>query len=458
MRALRLAAVLAFTLALTLTLTGLAPVLADDPDLTTPRAKKQIEDQKALIARSMHPTAVLDKIAFDGRKPLLGGDFALDYTFHFTSVFGNEFRSKMRFHFFGNGSFDRCEAGESTSLVSPFKVSTVAVRLLKDAFAEKLDLKNNPELERFLGKSDARQLLDMWLKFDAAPFALPGGRPVFNLPNIGTRPQGDEVQTLFHQMHPPQKDRSVWTRSASLKRAVVLIHGLSFSLDDAQVALAGFQDFQLPGSPLIRSLAPHADVYSFGYGQNASVDRIATLPALKEGIERLRKLGYTEVVLIGHSAGGIIARQFVEDNPDVGVTKIVQVCTPNGGSHLAAVPVAAASQRAFLDSLTERGRKKTLKDRAGKQIPKDVQCVCIIGNGVGGGDIVVSSRCQWPEDLQEQGVRCIALPTLHFVVMCCRDSAACMADVVLRDQPRWSPDEVEKMRKQIRPGGIQPPR
>ena len=36
--------------------------------------------------------------------------------------------------------------------------------------------------------------------------------------------------------------------------------------------------------------------------------------------------------LVGYSAGALIARYFVEDSPDYGVTKVIQVCAPNGGS------------------------------------------------------------------------------------------------------------------------------
>ena len=49
-------------------------------------------------------------------------------------------------------------------------------------------------------------------------------------------------------------------------------------------------------------------------------DRIAGSAALADNIRRVRQLGYKEIILLGHSAGGVIVRQFVEDHPDAGVT------------------------------------------------------------------------------------------------------------------------------------------
>jgi pimeloyl-ACP methyl ester carboxylesterase len=256
-----------------------------------------------------------------------------------------------------------------------------------------------------------------------------------------------EVRTRFVQVAPGKRTQTTFQRSPGQDRAAVLIHGLSLSRDDQTVASAGLQIWQLPGSPIIQALRSKADVYAFAYGQNVSVDRIAELPALKEGVARLRKLGYREIVLLGHSAGGLVARQFVEDNPDAGVTRVVQVCTPNGGSPLALLPVSAPSQRAFLDSITERGRQRALERRDGKTLPRGIQFVCVVGNGIGSGDIAVSCRCQWPEDLQKQGIPVVHLETLHFLVMGDRDCAATLADAVCRERPRWNDAEVQRARK-----------
>jgi pimeloyl-ACP methyl ester carboxylesterase len=262
------------------------------------------------------------------------------------------------------------------------------------------------------------------------------------------------VQTKFVQVAPGVRSQTVLKRSPGQDRAVVLIHGLTLTQDDAVVRAADLQTWQRPGSPVIQALRGKADVFAFAYGQNAPVDGIADLPVLKEKIQALKAMGYGEIVLLGHSAGGIVARQFVEDHPDAGVTKVVQVCTPNGGSALAEFPVGAPSLRPFLASLTERARRQALKERAGKQIPAAVQCVCLLGNGVGGGDLAVSCRCQWSDDLQKQGVPVVRLGTLHFLVMSDRDCAARMAEAVCSRHARWSEAEVQRVRKQIRPGGV----
>ena len=79
--------------------------------------------------------------------------------------------------------------------------------------------------------------------------------------------------------------------------------------------------WQKADSPLVKELARNADVFAFAYGQNP-LDTILRHSKLGENIAAIRKLGYSEVILVGHSAGGLIARQFVEDNSQAGVTKV----------------------------------------------------------------------------------------------------------------------------------------
>src|SRR5207249_4308760 len=136
------------------------------------------------------------------------------------------------------------------------------------------------------------------------------------------------------EVSPVPKNEAVWERSSAIKTAVLLIHGLRPHLRNDTVGKAGFQDWQRPKSLLVKTLAKEADVYAFAYGQNVSVEHIAGAVELRAGITRLKKLGYHEIVLIGHSAGGVVARQFVEDYPEAGVTKVIQVCSPNGGCAL----------------------------------------------------------------------------------------------------------------------------
>jgi pimeloyl-ACP methyl ester carboxylesterase len=180
------------------------------------------------------------------------------------------------------------------------------------------------------------------------------------------------------------------------------------------------------------------------------VDRIAEVPALRLGVLRLKLLGYEDIVLLGHSAGGIIVRQFAEDHPDAGVTKVIQVCAPNGGSLFAKLNLVAPSQRPFVASLTEAARQQTAQERGGKLLPKQVQCLCVVGFGTGSGDGVVACKCQWPEDLQAQGVPVARLKVLHWVVMASADSAKSLAGYVCQDHPRWSEDEVASARMLFR--------
>jgi pimeloyl-ACP methyl ester carboxylesterase len=263
-----------------------------------------------------------------------------------------------------------------------------------------------------------------------------------------------EVRTQFVQVHPVRKPQAVLMRSPGQARAVVLIHGLMLARSDESAAAPVLQLWQHPGSPVMQALDGKADVYAFAYGQTVAVDRIAGLPALRESVLRLKKLGYTEVVLLGHSAGGIVARQFAEDHPDAGVTRVVQVCAPNGGSVWAELAVCAPRQRPFLASLTPKARAKAQQDRAAKKVPEAVQCVCVVGTGAGTGDAAVSCRCQWTADLQGQGVPAVRLETLHFLAVNSRDCAGCLADAACRDRPRWSEAEVQRMRSLLEPGKV----
>src|SRR5262249_24338593 len=173
-----------------------------------------------------------------------------------------------------------------------------------------------------------------------------------------------EVESRFEQVLPRPGMASLFPGRVGRQLAVVLIHGLylhPFSKENAGRPL--LRDWQTPKSRLARELARQADVYAFAYAQNVPVDEVARSGRLLESVRFLRSLDYREIVLVGHSAGGLVARQFVEDHPDEGVTKVIQVCTPNGGSSLAKWPTSCAAQRVFLHSLTKPERQKSLQAR-----------------------------------------------------------------------------------------------
>jgi pimeloyl-ACP methyl ester carboxylesterase len=264
---------------------------------------------------------------------------------------------------------------------------------------------------------------------------------------------GDPVATRFVQVAPvaAKTPANAITRSDGQGRAVILIQGLYLHLvhhDNA--ARAELRSWQQPGSVLVRALARDADVFAFTYGQTAPVSRIADLPSLGDSIQRLRQAGYREVVLLGFSAGGLVARQFVEDNPKCGVDRVIQVCAPNGGSPLANLKIGIGSvQKPFLQSLTSQSRVHFLEDRADRRIPAAVDFICVVGNGLIFSDGIVSTRSQWPDDLQAQGVPAFLITTEHWQALRGEKAAQAIAQLVRERQPRWDTAQVAAMRKRL---------
>src|SRR5262249_33535857 len=130
------------------------------------------------------------------------------------------------------------------------------------------------------------------------------------------------VDSKFDQISPEPPLGKLMARSAGQTRALALIPGLHLHpLSKHDVEQALFRDCQSADAHLVEGLVQHGDVYAFSYSQNVPIDDVASESELGDNIRTLRKMGYTEIVLIGHSAGGVIARQFVEDNPGCGVTR-----------------------------------------------------------------------------------------------------------------------------------------
>lgn len=254
------------------------------------------------------------------------------------------------------------------------------------------------------------------------------------------------VETRFAQVAPPPGA----ARAADRERAVVLLHGLlihPFSKEN--VAKAIFHDWQAPDSLLVKRLAKDSDVFAFAYSQNAPADEVAASADLAAAVRSLRERGYRQVVLVGHSAGGVIARLFVEDNPGVGVTKVVQVCAPNGGSAWARVKAVRANQVDFLTSLTKETRRKALRERSDKEIPADVEFACVVANAAVTGDGLVNTRAQWTEDLQRQGVPAFPVNTTHWFAVRGRKGAELLAELVREPLPRWDAKKVGEARRKI---------
>lgn len=257
------------------------------------------------------------------------------------------------------------------------------------------------------------------------------------------------VESICQQVAPVNVGNQ-WRRSADQSRAVVLLHGFHLHFRDKNVPKAELRPWQRADSALVNELGKHADVFVFAYGQNVALDVIVKESNLAPSVAELRKLGYKEVVLLGHSAGGLIARQFVEDNPDAGVTKVIQICSPNGGSPLTKL-TAPKSQKAFLQCLTADHRKKCLDLRCDKKIPDHVQFICVIAksNADANSDGVVSCASQWTADLQKQGVGAVCVVGSHREVVRDAKLARTLAGLVREEQMRWPPERVEKTRKEV---------
>jgi hypothetical protein len=278
-----------------------------------------------------------------------------------------------------------------------------------------------------------------------------------------------QIDIKFAQVAPVFRDAEPFQPSANQHRAVVLLQGLRpHPFSSRNIARAHWYGWQRPDSVLVNALAEEADVFALAYSQNDAVERIAESPRLHENIRLLKKTGYREIVLIGHSAGGLLARHLVEDYPELGVTKVVQVCSPNGGATWANARFGVREeQETFLGALTKNHRKNWLAQRAGKKIADDVEFVCVVGQvklpeavsvsaplGDEGsvritvrldrfrGDGIVSAASQWPQDLRDQGIPALRLHTTHFTVMQSKSTAACLQELVRDKQTRWDAGQI----------------
>src|SRR5204862_7217419 len=153
---------------------------------------------------------------------------------------------------------------------------------------------------------------------------------------------------------------------------------------------------------------------------------------------------------LAHSAGGLVARQVVEDNPDLGVTKVIQGCVPNAGTPSAKTKVHA-SQQAFIDSLTPESRQKALEARGAKRIPAGIEFVCVLGHldATNETDGVVPCICQWSPDLRKQCIPVVSLEVSHHQTTRTARGAETLARLVREKQVRWENAQVEQVTQQL---------
>jgi pimeloyl-ACP methyl ester carboxylesterase len=261
---------------------------------------------------------------------------------------------------------------------------------------------------------------------------------------------GAVLETEFAQVAPAVPGLVHPVRSQGQDRAVVLIQGMYVNpLNKEGAARAALRTWQKPGSLLVTRLTREADVFAFAYSQTVAADELAEWPDLVVAVNRLRRAGYREVVLVGHSAGGLIARHCVENYPDLGVDKVIQVCSPNTGSGWAKVAPVRPYQGEFVASLTKEVRRRALHERGDRLIPPQVQFACVVGNLGLGGDGLVSCASAWSEDLQRQGVPAYVVAATHWQAVRSAKGADVIADLVRRPLPRWTPAEVEKARHSL---------
>src|SRR5262249_16247162 len=88
-------------------------------------------------------------------------------------------------------------------------------------------------------------------------------------------------------------------------------------------------------------------------------------------------------------------------------------------------------------------------DRVDKLIPPDVEFVCVVGTGALLGDGVVSSKSQWTEELQDQGVPAYAVCSTHCHIMHCKKAIALIDQLVTEPQPRRDAKQMARERKQV---------
>jgi pimeloyl-ACP methyl ester carboxylesterase len=272
-------------------------------------------------------------------------------------------------------------------------------------------------------------------------------------------PAPAEVATELWQVAPDTSGKP-WAAPdapSEKSRAVVLIHGLFVHpIRQGKASQPWSRDWQEPKSELVKALAPDFDVFAFAYAQTVALDEVAKSAGMRDAISRLRKAGYKEIVLVGHSAGGVIARQFVENYPDAGVTKVVAVAAPFAGVDLANLKVGYPKVQApFIQSLSPSARAEAAKATK-NPLGKDVPFACVVCKPLERleTDFLVSTRSQWPNDLQQLGVPIVHAPTNHFLAM--KGAAKAIAELARDKLIRWSPEETEQARKVL--FGEGPPR
>ncbi len=269
------------------------------------------------------------------------------------------------------------------------------------------------------------------LPFVVAVFAAPAAELPTELWQVAPDRRG-----LVWADHPREKDR-----------AVLLIPGLKIHPFRPVLATRPeLNDWQLPAGELVRGLAKDFDVFAFGYAQTVPLDAVAHAPGLRDAVARIKAAGYKEIVLIGHSAGAVIARLFSERYPDAGARKVIAVAGPHAGAELANVKIGySKAQAPFIQSLAPGARAEA----GGVRKPNDtLEMACVVCKIKRlEGDGLVSLGSQWPRECQRCGVPAVLATVSHFDAMLNPTSTRAIAALAREKVTRWGPGEVEKARK-----------
>jgi pimeloyl-ACP methyl ester carboxylesterase len=266
--------------------------------------------------------------------------------------------------------------------------------------------------------------------------ALLTAAPMVNLP------------TSFWQVTPRFQEGLV---ARDKDRAVLLVHGLvPRPVQPSKAAIPEPHSWQKPDSFLVKSLAADFDVYGFSYAQTVPVDGVCWSHGLRTAVHDLKEAGYKDIVVIGHSAGGVIVRQFAEQFPESGITKVIIVAAPHAGSPWALIPQfgLTPNQEPFIKSLAPAPRQQQCLKC--KPIADGLEVCCVVCKLPRfAGDSIVPAASQWPEEFQKQGIPAALVPVNHFEAVRSPEGAAVIAELAREKLTRWTPEQVEQGRRTL---------
>lgn len=256
------------------------------------------------------------------------------------------------------------------------------------------------------------------------------------------------MPTKFWQITPRPCDSGVPDRVQD--RAALFIHGLiPRPVQVNKAAVPAAHSWQKPDSLMVKRLGADFDLYGFSYAQTLPVDFVAHSRGLAQAVRALKAAGYREIVLIGHSAGGIIAYQFAERYPNAGMTRVVVVAAPLEGSNLARIPTVglASTQLPFIKSLAPTYRR-TQCEACDRPIPPELEIGCVICKMPRlASDTIVPITSQWPDPTQKQGIPAILVEVNHFDAVRSQRGVDAVAQLVYGKMIRWSPAQVDQARR-----------